>query len=56
MDLQLLAAPVLLAADDLIHVLVILHALAERRVQQNPKDSCKHERRDADFCGFVAHR
>src|SRR4030095_530355 len=55
-NLELLARPVALAANDLIYVFVVLHALAESRVQQDSENSGEHQGGNADLCGFVAHR
>ena len=54
-NLERLVVPRLGLDHHLVHMLVILGALAERRVQQSPKRQGEHHARQSDLCGFVTH-
>ena len=55
-DLQVLAVPRRRLGHHLVHVLVVLQALAERAVQQHAERSGEHHAGETDLRGFVTHR
>jgi hypothetical protein len=54
--LEVLVLPRGRLSHDFIDVLVVLHALAERRVHEDAECGQQHEGCDAYLCGFVAHK
>ena len=55
-ELELLALPRLRIRHDLINVLVVLGALAERRIQEAAKRQDEDEARHPELHGFLTHR
>jgi hypothetical protein len=56
MHLEVFVLPGRRLSHDFIDVLVVLHALAERRVHEDAECGQQHDRGDAYLCGFVAHK